>query len=81
MEENKSPETPALPVHEREPALPEHGREKALPEHRAPAALPSGDGNRPREEGRLGRHRNFRQRRGRRFERDGQQDRGPDRGP
>ena len=34
MDETKSPETPALPAHE---------RERALPEHRAPDALPSGE--------------------------------------
>ncbi|MGA0176258.1 MAG: hypothetical protein ACO3L2_05985, partial [Chthoniobacterales bacterium] len=72
MEDTKSPETPALPAHE---------REAALPEHRSPEALPSGDseGGGQRENGRRGRYRNFRRGRNRRF-RDDRGDR-DDRGP
>ena len=39
MEDNKSPETPALPAHEREAALPAHRPDPALP-------APEGDGQR-----------------------------------
>ena len=77
MDDTNEKPAPALPVHEREPALPEHGREQALPEHRPEAALPAGEGSSAPREGRRGRYRNFRQRRGRRF-RDGDRD---DRGP
>lgn len=65
MEESKSPETPALPVHQ---------REEALPEHRPDPALPAPDGEGQREGGRRGRQRNFRRGRNNRRFRD---DRGP----
>ena len=73
MEESKSPETPALPAHEREAALPEHRPDPALP------APEGGDGQ--REGGRRGRFRNFR--RGRNNNRRFRDDRGDrdDRGP
>ena len=73
MEESKSPETPALPAHEREAALPEHRPDPALP------APEGGDGQ--RESGRRGRFRNFR--RGRNNNRRFRDDRGDrdDRGP
>ena len=38
MDETKSPETPALPVHEREAALPEHRPDPALQRWRLVAA-------------------------------------------
>ena len=71
MDETKSPETPALPVHEREAALPEHRPDPALP-------APEGDGQQ-REGGRRNRHRNFRRGRDRRFrgDRGDRDDRGP----
>ena len=65
MEESKSPETPALPVHQ---------REEALPEHRPDPALPAPDGEGQREGSRRGRQRNFRRGRNNRRFRD---DRGP----
>ncbi len=70
MDDTNAPEKPA-------PALPAHEREQALPEHRPDAALPAPGDAAPRDGGRRGRHRNFRQRRPRRF-RDGDRD---DRGP
>jgi transcription termination factor Rho len=76
MEESKSPETPALPAHEREAALPEHRPDPALP-------APEGGDGQHRDGGRRGRFRNFRRGRNnnnnRRF-RDDRDDRG-DRGP
>lgn len=69
MEESKSPETPALPAHQREAALPEHRPDPALP------APEGGDGQ--REGGRRGRHRNFRRGRNNRRFRDDRDDRGP----
>jgi transcription termination factor Rho len=77
MEESKSPETPALPAHEREAALPEHRPDPALP-------APEGGDGQQRDGGRRNRFRNFRRGRNnnnnnRRF-RDDRGDR-DDRGP
>ncbi|MFM8683841.1 MAG: hypothetical protein ACKOEG_08705, partial [Chthoniobacterales bacterium] len=73
MDDTKSPETPALPAHQREAALPEHRPDPALP------APEGGDGQ--REGGRRGRFRNFRRgRNNRRFRDDRGGDR-DDRGP